>query len=420
MIFEKRFAIYRVISIFLEMLIGFTQPSLFSKYLSQENFSYLLVIYGVAVYFVFMDGGISKIIYSEVREQFVSNKHFQEKIIASLDLFYILSFLIFLVYFLIVLIFGLFHADSVNFSILLLISFGVSLNILFSYLRPIFSSIDRFEEFELIDIFRKLFIFLSLFLIIFDKSLFLTSFFTLISSLIFGLICFRLLGYPLISLFDFKRIIVKSSSSFKEMFARSKDVFVFSLSETSIYNFGFIVLPLMYDSNSVIKFGLWLKVFMGLAVLIRFMTDVNIHRLTKLFFQNSRFAFLKLFDKTLILSIFIVLLSFTLFVLFSKKFFYYWTAGKFEFDFNLYVALFFILLGNGIQHLSGTLLLSIGNQFYFMRNWSLLFLGMIICIYSISFYFQFSLGILLVILQVLYFFGSFIYLGRVYKSVKNI
>jgi hypothetical protein len=228
-----------------------------------------------------------------------------------------------------------------------------------------------------------------------------------------------LLGFSLISLFDLKRIISSSLSLFKEMFARSKDVFVFSLSETSIYNLGFIVLPLMYGSNSVIQFGLWLKVFMGMAVLIRIMTDINIHRLTKLYFQSNRLAFFNLFDKTLISSIFIVLSSFTFFVLISNKFFYYWTAGKFEFDFNLKIALFLILLGNGIQHLSGTILLSIGNQFNFMRKWSLLFLGLIILVYFISFYFQPSLGILLVVLQLFYFFGSFIYLGRVYVSVKK-
>jgi hypothetical protein len=86
---------------------------------------------------------------------------------------------------------------------------------------------------------------------------------------------------------------------------------------------------------------------------------------------------------------------------------------KYVFSNLMLVGLLFFLLGNVVQHISGTLLLSVNNNFKVMRNISSL-MFLIIAIFQIAIcYYKLELEYFFLTTAIIYFFGAFVYLRKI-------
>jgi O-antigen/teichoic acid export membrane protein len=365
-----------------------------------------------------MDGGLSRILYADLRKLFVEKSEYQTKVDTALKFYSSVGYLIFLLFSTFSFILYHFCQNSFNLIVIFLLAIGISLNVLLSYIKSIFASIDRFEQYERIDIIRKVLNLLAIGLIVFDETMILTSIFTALFSIILLVYSYYLLsGKLFIKNLSFD---LASLKLFKETFSTSKNIVLFSISEAFIYNAGFLIIPIIYTSYEVIQFGLWMKIFMGLAVLIRFATDINIHQITKKYFEKSKNTTLKLFKNTMIISVLIMGMSFFCFFMFKDVFFVIWVKNKYQLNNYMFIALFILLFGNSIQHISGSFLISTGKNFSLIRRNSLLVCFIHIFIYLMSFIFNIKLGILLIILEIVYFSMSIVYVKNSIDEINLI
>lgn len=418
MIAEKKFAFIRILSLSLEIFFGFLQPAIFIKFLDQPNYSYLLVLYGCAIYFIFMDAGFSKILYAQLRELYIQKKDYSEKIREAFS-FYISIFLIILIAFLLfAFVLKYFFQNSIPVFVVALLALSITSNIIFSFTKSIFAAINQYTFFENLDILRKCFNIISILTITIDQSLSIAAVFLSSSSII-------MLVYPWIRLcknelkplpqFNFKGLQVLKNS-----FDSSKKIISFSITEAIIYNAGYILIPVIYANYELTEYSLWMKIFAGIASLMRLATDINIHRITEHYFNSQLQKTFRNFIQTLLLSVFIMLTCFTCFVLFKNTFYAYWTSNIFSMNNSLVIALLFLLVGNSIQNLAGTFLLSTGKGFKYLQQFSFIVCFIQLSLYIISYYFNISFYVLMIGLQVIYFFMAFFYVVKALKVINQL
>jgi O-antigen/teichoic acid export membrane protein len=411
---SKVFVLLNYFAIFIGLLNTYFRPKLFSSYFSESDFAVLTLIYGLAVYLAFLDGGISKPIYSSLREQFIKNSNYQRLVNQSYS-FYTLVLIVALVFFSItVLSISSFIENTLTTALLLLLGVNLVLNFHVLNLKNILTAIDEYEFFQKIEVVRRASNLLAISFLFIDKTFILGN---LVANIILIILIFKIKRTDrlLIPKINFKEGVV----FYKKEFSKAKNFFVFTVNEILIYNSGFLLVPIFFDEIDIIKFGLLITVYNGIALFSRSIIDISVHSITKNFLENKKNKSFKIFKYSILLSSIISLLFFAGFYLFLNEIFNIWVGEKYMFSNLMLVGLLVFLIGNAVQHISGTLLLSLKNNFKLMRKISsVIFLAIAICQIVICYY-NLELQYFFIITAIIYFLGSFLYLKKVLYLYKD-
>ncbi len=398
---------------------GLAQTSLFSKYLAIDDFAFITIIYGVTVYSAFADFGISKPLYSELRMMYVKEQNWREEIERVVPFMFLAIFLQNIILFLIV---GYFWIEKKNnYSILFVVIFIFTIvsNSLILYIENIYNSIDDFNYFQITDNIRRFIALLSLGFIYIDKSLYLTL---IIYSL--GLIIIinnqlnRLKNNYNIKLILRSNFLINIKYIFNRYWKKSKDFLIFSINETIIYNIGFLVFPFFYNSKEIIEYGIWVKIFLGLTLLMGVIGLAYNHAISRYYLSMNESLVKNKFKQSFIFSI--IFIAFFILILYSGSdyIFLYWLDNKYKLNNIFFIALAVWCIGNACQHVSGTFLMSTGTEFEFLKNSSLYILITMTCSTLLSLNFGLTIDKTLLVNSLVYFIGALFYLKQAFKKMN--
>jgi len=143
----------------------------------------------------------------------------------------------------------------------------------------------------------------------------------------------------------------------------------FKVNEVVIYNWGYLIIPL-FSEQLLIIYAILNRMFLGAVIPIRAVSDIYIHNLTQLFLLQG-FHSIERKLKKLILQSFLLGIVIVFFVsYFHEEINSYWLNNKVSMDAEFLSAFAIFLLTNAILHPIGLFLISIGNHFTKMRNYS--------------------------------------------------
>lgn len=411
---SKLFVVLNYVAILIGLLNTYFRPKFFEKYFNEANFAFLTLIYGLSVYLGFFDGGISKPLYAQLREDFISKDKDYKKLIKTSFSFYSLVLSIALLSFSIILfVLSKNLVNSLSVLLLFLIAVNLVLNFQIQNLKNVLIAVNEYEFFQRVEVFRRLSNLIVILSLLVDDSF------------IIGNLIANLLLIVLIVIAQKNQDISYKDFSFKEgfhfyksFFGKAKNFFLFTVNEILIYNSGFILIPIFYKEIDIIFFGLLLTVYNGVAIFSRSVIDMSIHEMTKKYLENKKRESLKIFNYSILVSGLFTVFLFSGIYIFSNQIFKIWVGEKYEFSNLMFLGVFIFLIGNVIQHTSGTFLLSIKNNYRIMKKISfkilflMLTLQIIVC----------SLGVTLerffLITSIIYSIGAFLYLFKV-KSLYN-
>jgi hypothetical protein len=359
---KNKYLILKFFSILVMVFWGFGQPYVFNRYLAANNFSFITIGYGVILFLDLFDFGISRAIYADIRNKFIKDIDYKKdlSVILKIYLYVLLYTIILFVLFLFIISIKV----KSSFSAITIILWGISiaLNANFSYFRYILFAIDEYIFFEKMDVLRKLINFLLLFVIVLDNSFFI---FSTLSILMFAFIYFGiyrvLMKTHKIKLFaENHRVTLKI---FRQYIINSKWPFLFSVSQITCLNSGFLILPLALINKDIIQYGLWQKFAYGITMLIVAVSDLGLHNTTKYYFKNDFISTKKIFNKTIFVSIMCVCILFVFIFVAKKILFHYWVDESYEFSLIMFLGLLLFFIGRSFQYISTTLILSFGNNY---------------------------------------------------------
>ncbi|WP_299734772.1 hypothetical protein [uncultured Endozoicomonas sp.] len=362
----RRFATIRYLSIIVSLVTGFTQIGIFSRIYSDNNLNYLLLVYGLISYLSFFNLGLGKPVYADFRKKFLNNNLNKTEItIVNLLLIGIIFTLIIALSLASYLIGNIY---KVEFSpiVMMLYGYNIVAIVAFGFYRDIFNAFDLYVWYEAIDLIRKSFMLISLLCIFLDKSFFLSNvvlFITNTSIFLYGIkLLSKKIKISLIDRLEISKINIRSVS--KKYLGSSKQYFIFTVNETYIYNFGYIIFPFLDDNSGLYIFSIWQRLFQGAASFVRVVGDTAIHNITNIYYTTKSYSQVK---KNLIISTLLSILISIFFIiglfLFGEKLFAIW-LGKTGYFSTLFCVAFSIwIILNAVQHVVGTYLLSIGGRY---------------------------------------------------------
>lgn len=411
--FKIKYFYLRVFSVIFDLMLGFVQTYIFIKAFGTGNSAFLLWVFGISTYLMFFDFGLTKVAYAKIRSNFLSEKDYLYEIRKTLNF---LSYVwVSLLAVFSVIVYWASRGSNVSFDVfdLFMIALVIPLNILFGFLRQIFGAIDQFKKFEYFDILRKLINCIGLAAI-------------LITSILKSGFIFTVTGMILITGYMVYFLLYKHPDNTSDKSLKMKEPFdwgqiktsfpvlVFTIAEVFIYNGGFVFLPMLKADNiSIIYYSLFIKLFTAMAGFMRTVNDSYIPHQTRAYLTDNIPEAKNWIDKSIALSVLLCLFTFTCFLFLNKYFMYYWTSGKYQLPGFTLAALFFMLVGNALQHVSGSFLMDVGGNYLFLRN-SAVFLFIIISTgFILTFHLTTSISATNLVTSVLYFLGSFIYFRKV-------
>lgn len=406
-------------ALFIGVLNTYFRPKFFSKYFSEQNFAFLTVVYGLTVYISFLDGGISKPIYTSLREKFVNKQEDINSLIKKTLSFYTLLFLIVLAVFTIIL-FVVYHwyENSLLTVLILLLAINLTINFQVSNFKNVLIAVDEFEFFQKIEFFRRSSNLLALCALIIDPTFILGISLGTIIVIVLLIVVYQKLSltYKITRYFDLN--ISHIIDFYKEYFNQSKHFFLFTVFEILIYNSGFIIIPLFYNDFNVIQYGLLITVFTGISIFSRAIVDISIHEMTKKFISNDKKGSKRIFNYSILIALGINILALVGLKILADFVFNIWVGEKYMFTNIMFLALFLMLMGNAIQHASGTLLLSVNNNFKEVKNISFLILVVLILAQLFVVYSKQNLSYFYLITSIIYFFGAISYFYKAQRLYK--
>jgi hypothetical protein len=186
----KLFAILRYTSIILGVASLFFQIGIFTRVLDEQTTALVITITGLSVFLNWADAGIGKPIYAAVRDKHVSNNPLRYEISCIVGIYFRIAIFIVVLFAIITFLSNelLFHSNS-NFLVVALLGINLALISAGNFFRLIFSAVDKYIDFEVIDIVRKLFNLSSCLLLFIDESL--VS--TVCANFVLQLICYLLI-----------------------------------------------------------------------------------------------------------------------------------------------------------------------------------------------------------------------------------
>lgn len=412
-----KYGLLKYLGLTLSVVFGILQPTIFEDNLNQDNFSFLLLLYGFATYLILFDLGINRTVYAKLRKLYIENDmEWKTEILYTIPLFNLMLLSILVLFSIILLCFWALYLNSFNYITIMLFVITIVMNIGINYMEVLYNGINKLDHFQYIDLSRKFINISALFLAYIDNSMLLTflysslGLFILLAYLEYG-ICRLYVKREFIILTGLDSIII----TFKKYWKDARDTFFFNINETLLYNNGYILVPFYFGSLYIIQYGLWMKLFLGITIVSGGITSIFIHKITETYFNGNYQQTKNYFFLSLILSVIISLFCFSIFYKFSDLIIKYWVSEIYSMDKYLVYSLGLWTVANSIQNVSGVFLLSIGGQFKYMRNLSSIIVIAIIVTTIVCLSVGYNLGELLLILGCEYIVGMFFYLNR---SVK--
>jgi len=393
------------------VLNTYLRPKFFSQYFSEQNFAFLTIIYGLAIYIGFLDGGISKPLYVSLREKFIKNKEGISKLITQTFSFYLALFVVVLVLFSLVLfiVYTKFQ-NSLSVVLILLLTFNLSINFQISNFKNILLAVDEFEFFQKIEFFRRFSNLLAICSLVIDKSFILGMLLSNIIIIVLLLFLKQKLNKKYSLKNRFLSIRMQEITSFyKQYFEQSKNFFLFTVFEIIIYNSGFIIIPFFYNDFNIIQYGLLITIFNGVSIFSRSIVDISIHEMTKTYLGGNLIKSKNIFKYSLLIALLINAMIFLFFYIFSEYIFDNWVGKKYIFTQLMYLALLIMLIGNSIQHVSGTILVSLKDNFRNVKFKSGIILSLILLVQIGVIITKGNISLFYLMTSFIYFFGAISY-----------
>lgn len=419
---SKLFVFLNYGALLVGVLNTYLRPKFFSQYFSEQNFAFLTIVYGIAVYIGFLDGGISKPLYVSLREIFVKKKEGIDKLITQTLSFYLVLFIVVLIIssLALVLIYTKFQ-NTLSVALILLLGLNLSVNFQISNFKNILLAVDEYEFFQKIEIFRRFSNLLAICSLVIDKSFVLGM---LLSNLII-IILLLFLKKKLNIKYGLKnRFLSIKIHEFKTFYSRyfkqSKDFFQFTVFEILIYNSGFIIIPFIYNDFDIIQYGLLITIFNGIAIFSRSVMDISIHEMTKAYIADNLNKSKKIFKYSIFMTFFINIILFLFFKVFSEYIFDLWVGTKYIFTNMMYWALLIMLIGSSIQHVSGTILVSLNDNFRNVKLKSGIILILILFVQMGVILIDGNISMFYLMTSFIYFFGaiSYFYSALILYQIK--
>jgi len=417
---NKYYIYLSYLNLFLGFINAFLQPFVFNKFFEASSFSFLLILYGISVYMSFFDGGISKPLYVLIREKYVKfqphNKIIKEIISFYLVVLIIVSIVFSFIVFLLNSSYGLIFDNS----LLLLFSLFISINVIITSFKDILWAIDKYEFFEKIEIIRRVINLGSALLIFIDKTLYTSFIFQLsITGLLLLYIIYVINDNKFYKLSIFKINLNQTYIFLKKHFSDGKYYLGFTLNEKLIYNSGFLILVFFLQPVEIVIYGLFIRVFNGVSSFSKIINNFYVHDITKKFIGNEVENTKLLIRNNIFLSLAMTILLFICFLIADKYLFVYWVDKQYSFGNLTIISLLIWLFSNSIQHIAGTVLVSIGGAFKKLFNISLVIvINMLIFSLLILLIFN-DLEKYLFINSIIYFFGTIFYLLTLFKVLNE-
>lgn len=416
------FAILKYLSVGIGIANNFFRPKFFEEYMTESNFAFLTVYFGIIVYLLFFDGGLGVVIYPTLRN-LVVNKQKVEGVLRPIFSLYILLFIIFCLVFIPLLLFWGGRESSFTLPVLGLLGLSAVINTIITYFKSIFQGIDHYVFFENIEIIRKVGNFVMIMLLMVDHSFFSSILFSvsLLSVLLIVVGAFFARNFDL-GFRDFLK--VKKADFTDLMKSYGKDAFQyfqFSLIEGFLYNFGFILFPVFFPNSDyhIIQFGLWFTIYGGVSILLRVISEVLVNPLTKAYFSKNIALTKKLYIRGLVISTSVCVAIIGGFLLVEEWFFDLWMDGKYRFSWIIIGSLVVFTVGNSGQNIAGKMLVSIGGYFKQMKNISFMITFSLLIAFITSFYLTTNFGLVLLACSSVYFVGALFYVYFAFKQLRN-
>jgi len=410
-----QFIFLNYIGLLVAILNTYLRPQLFSVYFDESNFAILMLFYGISVYLAFLDGGISKPLYALIRELFISNDDKYKQYVNQAFAFFIGVFVVsFLLFCSTMLLLSFLIEQNISLLLVCLICLNLVLNFTLINIKNILIAIDQYEFFQRIELLRRGAVLLTI------LSLFLDPSFVLGNVVVNGLLIILIFyvkansapNCPWFRLSDAKRI-------YLTLFSKAKHYFMFTINETLIYNSGFIIIPFFYNDFSVIQFSLCIALYNGIAMLSRSVLDISLHDMTKRFIKGDMKRSFKNFKYSILISSSLSVLFFLVLYFMSDFIFNLWVGVKYNLSNIMYTGLFLFLVGNVIQHISGTLLVSVHNNYRSVKKLSFNLMVSVVFVQLIISLFSFGVDLLFFSTSVVYLVGSIIYFNRGLKLFRS-
>ena len=407
-------------SIALAAITSLAQIAIFTRSLSIEDLAFLMFIFGVSNFAVFFDIA-SKPSYSILKKRFLTGDNWNEHLFDLIKFFFFQFIFFTSVFFLVVFSTSFLFAHSLNSAVIFLIVLSIGAIVMISALRVILASIDLYFYGEVIEMSRRLCFLLATIFILYEKTLIVTSLIMFLSTLILLIIMLRKIARickkNFSSYFDYS--FSKFKKTFQEIGMKGFNSLIVLGSDTLTYNLGYIIFGFSGNSQALIIFGIWQRLYLAISLLGQIIPDILVHKITTEFFKNSIQKARKLFFLSFTLSFLSVFLISLLFFIFKDPIFKYWTNGDFLVGDFLLLALSIWLISNVFQHSSGAFLAYHGKSFSLMRNISLS-VSILIIIFASSFYiFSSNINYFLIVGGGIYFFGALIYFNNALKILRN-
>lgn len=382
---------------------------------SGVDLAFILLMFGLITYLVLFDFGLGKPIYSCIRQLYVNNSPYLNREVALGKV--IVIFLTVVVSVLSIVLFSVlyyvYEPEAFHFISIALISLYAGVSIGITMFKDVFDSVNKYLYWEWRDLTRKLILFVLTPSIYFDPSLLLFS---------TGLLTLNLLVF--LNLLHHLNLFYPAKLASSDLIGIRKYIkdafynFQFRVNELFIYNWGYVLFPLVSD-QMLIVYSIFNRLFLGVSVGIRAITDINIHYLTKMFFDHQIAFLRRRFKLTVALGIISSLTAIILLILFKSELNTYWLNDKVSLNNLLITAFSLYLVGNAITHSSGLLLISTGGSFRLMSTYSRnVLIGTMIVVILFMYLKRVDLGYILISSGVIYFLAAFWYLKAVIEKIK--
>jgi O-antigen/teichoic acid export membrane protein len=405
---------FKVISIVLTTFLNFYQLNLFSKFFDKQTFAFMMVVSGYSYYLSFLDVGISKPLYSTLRKKFLNKDDLLQHLLNTASAFYtLLVIIIILVITVLSLVLDIKFNSSFDYLTLLIIAINISLNICLPYFKNLLYSIDKILEYEQIDLFRRLFNLISLLLLYVDQAYRLSVFIFLIVQLVLFFLVFKKLNFKVADKASFNKKDIKEfiATYWKDSF----NYLFFIISESVIYNWGFILVPFMFSQANLIEYGIWNKILMAFVLLNSIISDLFLSKITSTYFANHYKETRVFLYKTIFFSFCLGVALFLFLFNFREQIFKFWVHDQYKLSSMHIFSLGVFFIANSLQHHSGTFLLSVGGYFKNMRIMSLTLSGLTILLLILIMILKYNFEQALMLTSIIYAGGAVWYFIKAQK-----
>jgi hypothetical protein len=360
---EKQLYVLKIINILLGVCSSIIVPFSLYRHADIGVTEVILILTGIGVFLSISDFGISRPIYTMLKLDMI-NRHVDvyKRFTEARVLLFLLSLIGFLVFLVVSVLLG--GWEFIYFGIFL------AFNSLTAVYRLVYSGVDRYVLFEYYDLIRRVSFVLYFSIYYFNgHSILLDIIFSLINCTLYLAVVFW--GVAKIKI----RGVVEL---FNNLGKSAYLMLIFTFVEIFSANAGYILLPFM--NTSVVEYSLWLRLYFGIAVIQRLITDVKIHSMIEIYHTQP--------NKLGSVVSSVIKQTFGIFIFFSIVINVYgddliniWLSGSVINSNFFFSSLILALFINIFHHSLGSLLLSAGKLYAEILTASIILAFLVILIF---------------------------------------